>query len=216
MTDRLRHRQTDTDTGSQLVPALAERRASNDKKNKGKHLLRGKCKNTNSAQLIHHVSLSSTLRMALISCDISATSSTMQFYSFSLLPVTDLVNKNYHVSACSATAAAAAAPSRRCLHQTSSDDARYYGSHDDHVTEWWRHRRLVAQRRFADANFGRDIVITARLAADETIRSRFPTKLRRYCWICKENVGYARCPRRIYTVSQKTSNFYLLNNSVKN
>ena len=133
VTDRLRHRQTDTDTGSQLVPALAERRAGNDKKNKGKLLLRGKCKNTNSAQLIHHVS--STSRMALISCDISATSSTMQIYSFSLLPVTDLVNKNYHISACSATAAAAAAPSRRCLHQTSSDDARYYGNHDDHVTE---------------------------------------------------------------------------------
>ena len=159
--------------------------------------------------------------MAVISCDISATSSTMQIYSFSLLPVTDLVNKNYHISACSATAAAAAAPSRRCLHQTSSDDARYYGNHDDHVhddnvTEWWRHRLLVAQRRFADANFGRDTAKTCRLAAGEVIRSRFVTMFRLYCQICKENVGYARCPRSIYTVSQKTPNFYLLNNSVKN
>ena len=187
-----RQTQTQTDRhGHRVTVSTRASRASrgNDKKNKGKLLLRGKCKNTNSAQLIHHVS--STSRMALISCDISATSSTMQIYSFSLLPVTDLVNKNYHISACSATAAAAAAPSRRCLHQTSSDDARYYGNHDDHVTEWWRHRRLVAQRRFADANFGRDTVITVRLAADEIMRSRFPHNLsplffhlQRECRLC--------------------------------
>ena len=118
------------------------------------------------------------------------------------------------ISACSA-AAAAAAPWRRCSHQTSSDDARYYGNHDDHVTEWWRHRRLVAQRRVADANFGRNTVSSLRLAADEIKLRRCTTHFFHRSFTCNENVRYARCQRRVYTVSQKSQPFIFLNNCRK-
>ena len=58
--------------------------------------------------------------------------------------------------------AAAAAASRCGLHQVTNDEVDGQGDRDDHVTEWWRHHRFVAQIRIAGTVVSRDSFIRLR------------------------------------------------------
>jgi len=67
---------------------------------------------------------------------------------------------------------AAAAASRCGLQQVTNDEVDGQGDRDDHVTEWWRHHRSVAQIRIAGTDVGRDVS-----ECSELIRTRSTTSI---------------------------------------
>ena len=86
-----------------------------------------------------------------------------------ILPILHVV-KLYKISSLIVISAAAAAASRCGLHQVTNDEVDGQGDRDDHVTEWWRHHRSVAQIRIAGTDVGRGSFIRIRSTTSKVVQ----------------------------------------------